>query len=51
MFKRAMPHAKRIMDAKEYAEIIKLFEEFQMAVIGSTDPTIPEDRPQEGAKK
>jgi len=27
-FKRALPHAKRIMDAKEFAEINKLFEEF-----------------------
>lgn len=28
MFKRALPHAKRIMDAKEFSEINKLFEEF-----------------------
>lgn len=45
MFKRALPHAKRIMDAKEFLEISKLYEEFQLAVAGSTDATIPEDKP------
>jgi hypothetical protein len=28
MYKRVLPHAKRIMDQKEFAEINKLFEEF-----------------------
>jgi tetratricopeptide (TPR) repeat protein len=28
MFKRVLPHAKRIMDSKEFAEINKLHEEF-----------------------
>jgi hypothetical protein len=30
------------MDAKEFTEINKLFEEFKEAVSGSIDPTIPE---------
>ena len=42
MFKRVLPHAKRIMDSKEFYEINKLYDEFQMAVNGSIDPTIPE---------
>jgi hypothetical protein len=44
MFKRALPHAKRIMDAKEFLLISELYEEFQLAVAGSTDATIPEDK-------
>lgn len=43
MFKRVLPHAKRIMDNKEFTEINKLFEEFQAAVQGSIDPTMPEE--------
>jgi hypothetical protein len=42
MFKKVQPHAKRIMDDKEYVEITKLFEEFQIAVLGSKDDSIPE---------
>ena len=41
-FKKVLPHAKRIMDQKEFSEINKLFEEFQQAVAGSIDPSIPE---------
>lgn len=42
LFKRVLPHAKRIMDNKEFMEINKLFEEFQQAVLASVDPSIPE---------
>jgi len=42
MFKKVQPHAKRIMDDKEYVEITKLFEEFQIAVLGSKDDSIPD---------
>jgi hypothetical protein len=44
-FKRVLPHAKRIMDNKEFTEINKLYEEFQLAVQGSIDPSIPEVEP------
>ena len=42
LFKRVVPHAKRIMDNKEFAEINKLYEEFNSAVLASIDPSIPE---------
>lgn len=50
MFKRVLPHAKRIMDTKEFAEINKLFDEFREAVSGSIDPSVPEKEEQSPAQ-
>jgi hypothetical protein len=42
-FKVVLPHAKRIMDQKEFSEINKLYEEFRDAVNASKDDSIPEN--------
>ena len=42
-FKVVLPHAKRIMDQKEFSEINKLYEEFRDAVNAGKDDSIPEN--------